>query len=67
MQLQHLIQEHIVNIWHRLYLGLGKAYDYGSSHSFLIGSNGNVFGNLQPENSYSTPFFFVGIGYRIEG
>lgn len=51
---------------HRLYfdLGVGKAYDYGSSHSFLIGSNGNVLGNLQTGNSYSTPFFFVGIGYR---
>lgn len=51
---------------HRLYLdlGVGKAYDYGSSHSFLIGSNGNVLGSLQTGNSYSTPFFFVGIGYR---
>ncbi|MEN9917186.1 MAG: hypothetical protein RLY40_1118 [Pseudomonadota bacterium] len=51
---------------HRFYfdLGVGKAYDYGSSHSLLIGSNGNVLGNLQTGNSYSTPFFFVGIGYR---
>ncbi len=31
---------------------------------FLIGSNGNVLGNFQKGNSYSTPFFFVGIGYR---
>jgi hypothetical protein len=51
---------------HRLYLdlGVGKAYDYSSSHSFLIGSNGNVLGNLQTGNSFSTPFFFVRIGYR---
>lgn len=33
---------------HRLYLdlGVGKAYDSSSSHSFLIGSNGNVLRNL---------------------
>lgn len=51
---------------HRLYfdLGVGKAYDYASSNSFLIGSSGNVLGNLKTGNSYSTPFFFVGIGYR---
>jgi opacity protein-like surface antigen len=51
---------------HRLYfdLGVGKTYDYASSNSFLIGSNGNVLGNLKTGNSYSTPFFFVGIGYR---
>lgn len=51
---------------HRLYfdLGVGKVYDYASSNSFLIGTNGNVLGNLKTGNSYSTPFFFVGIGYR---
>lgn len=51
---------------HRLYfdLGVGKVYDYASSNSFLIGSSGNVLGNLKTGNSYSTPFFFVGIGYR---
>lgn len=51
---------------HRLYfdLGVGKAYDYASSNSFLISPSRNVLGNLKTGNSYSTPFFFVGIGYR---
>ncbi|MES2141770.1 MAG: outer membrane beta-barrel protein [Pseudomonadota bacterium] len=51
---------------HRFYfdLGVGKAYDYARSNSFLESSNGAVLGNLRTGNSYSTPFFFVGIGYR---
>jgi opacity protein-like surface antigen len=51
---------------HRLYfdLGVGKAYDYARSNSFLLAPNGSVLGNLKTGNSYSTPFFFVGIGYR---
>jgi hypothetical protein len=50
----------------RLYLDLGegKAYNYGNSYSFLVGSSRNVLGNLQTGNSYNTLFFFVGIGYR---
>lgn len=51
---------------HRLYfdLGVGKTYDYASSNSFLITPSGSALGNLKTGNSYSTPFFFVGIGYR---
>ncbi|MES2998946.1 MAG: hypothetical protein V4700_06480 [Pseudomonadota bacterium] len=52
---------------HRFYfdLGVGKTYDYARSNSFLESPNGTtVLGNLRTGNSYSTPFFFVGIGYR---
>lgn len=50
---------------HRLYfdLGVGKTYDYARSNSFLE-NNGLVLGNLTTLTSYSTPFFFVGIGYQ---
>lgn len=44
-------------------LGVGKAYDYARSNSFLE-NNGEVLGNLRTGASYSTPFFFVGLGYR---
>ncbi len=45
-------------------LGVGKTYDYARSNSFLESPSGTLLGNLRTGNSYSTPFFFVGIGYR---
>jgi opacity protein-like surface antigen len=50
---------------HRLYLdlGVGKTYDYARSNSFLE-NNRLVLGNLNTLTSYSTPFFFIGLGYQ---
>jgi len=50
---------------HRLYfdLGVGKTYDFASSNSFLE-NNGLILGNLNTLTSYSTPFFFIGLGYQ---
>lgn len=46
-------------------LGVGKTYDYARSNSVLFNAQPYTdLGNFKTNTSYSSPFFFIGLGYQ---